>query len=1193
MSDIEMGDMKASANPVETEYSHAVQQQDNAADPKRDVFVSANAGSGKTHVLVNRVTRILLSPGGFKPEKILCLTYTKTAASEMQTRLFKTLGEWSILDAGALRGKLDKLLGAEDSANIALPEARKLFAKALETPEGLKVQTIHAFCERLLSRFPIEAGILPGFDALDDAEARALQEQAWNDILKAAYAAPQSELSWALSHLKGTLANMTLEGLRAWMGYNLYNITNWEQSGGTSSLAQMLGVNAQMNEQSVKRDGWKAVSKPALKAAIAGLRESKSSKQHEYADRLEGALATADPAAAYEQYASIVLTTKGVPRTQIGIKDCGPAAHDFFGLPKTADTAEMKALEGTVHTLRGVKVLTDTRAVYEISREFAARYKMLKTHARALDFTDQIMLTRQLLKDSYVSDWVQYKLDGGIEHILVDEAQDTSAAQWDIVDVIRDMFTHDQERDTRYPRTMFAVGDEKQSIYSFQGADPALFIARAREEQGRSEYDGIRMRMSFRSAPDILKFVDEIFVAQKKMLEMFDAESLPPASDLLGHTAHRSVPGLIELWPLSPAPSNTQTEEAWRPVPLDELAGDSSRESLAREIALQVKHWLSSGELVSVNEEVDGDKREITRPMRAKDILILVRKRTGPFFNAVIRNLKREGVAVAGADRLVLSDSLAVKDLMSLARFCCLPSDDLALAEVLKGPLFSISEEALLELAAERKGRLWAALKTSPLSWAKDYTARLKDILKLSRRVAPYEFFEGVLSTPTSDGTSQLRLIYRRLSMEVADPLDAFLDRALAHQRRGAPSLQHFVQSFARDTQELKRELDGSYDEVRVMTVYGAKGLEAPVVILPDTSQVPSAKNALDSGMLKLEDGSYVRPGSAATMPQSLESVKDARILKLKQEFLRLFYVALTRAESRLLICGYFSGNPPKEGAAQKAVDGCWHDIAQKAITAMGGQEFETPFTSEEFKGYCYGTRPQAQSRSAPMSKTVQTAIPDWARLARPPAAEAASILRVTPSMLLAGNDDFGPAARSPLSQPSGRFIRGTLVHKLLELLPDVAPAERASSGARFLSAYSHLDEAAREDILATVMSVLETPEFAEIFALGSQAEISLAGHAKSLPHDMRLNAQIDRLAVTDKAVFIIDYKSNRPPPKSADRVSDVYLGQMAAYREMARTAFDGKKVVCALLWTDGPDLMILPDALLDDALEKIKMLRA
>jgi ATP-dependent helicase/nuclease subunit A len=461
--------------------------------------------------------------------------------------------------------------------------------------------------------------------------------------------------------------------------------------------------------------------------------------------------------------------------------------------------------------------------------------------------------------------------------------------------------------------------------------------------------------------------------------------------------------------------------------------------------------------------------------------------------------------------------------------------------------------------------------------------------LTLSHTRAPYEFFEGVLSTPLSDGTSHMKLFYQRLSMEVADPIDAFLARALAHQRREAPSLQHFVQSFMSDTAELKREFDGRQNEVRVMTVYGAKGLEAPIVILPDTSQMPDTKNALDSGLLARADGTFARLGSKDDTPPNLLAERELRLEKLTQEYLRLFYVALTRAKTRLLICGYFSGARPKSGAAQKAPEGCWHDLAQKALEGLDAREIETPFNSEEYTGYAYGSRPKVVNHVSEAADRRELRLPDWAVQATPPLAAKPSQLALSPSTLLARGENLNELTRSPISQSPQRFLRGNLIHKLLELLPEVPQERRAGAMVDFLSAYDMPNQDEKDDIAQVVTRVLEHPDFAQIFMPGSHAEISLAGQAKGLPKSLRLNAQIDRLCVTDTQVFIVDYKSNRPPPETTAQVSKLYLGQMAAYRELAKSAYGGREIVCALLWTENAHMMVLPDDLLDKALEDIR----
>lgn len=1168
-----------------TPYANAVHYQTQAADPARNVFVSANAGSGKTHVLVGRVSRILLSSTDVKPDHILCLTYTKAAASEMQTRLFQTLGDWSVMPEAALRTALARLYNTDD-IDIDLRQARQLFAKALETPEGLKVQTIHAFCERLLSRFPVEAGILPGFEPLDDTDAAALYDSVWHDLIERAYAQPDSELTYALRQLMGTEANTTIDDLRTWMVGNFEAVEGWAARGGLDGLRARLGLRAEDTLDSIKARTWHAVDKDALRAAAEALAVCGKNKQETVGRACLAALQDfardADAVAAFDIYAGAIFKKKDVvPTGHIGGKTMPDAVTQFFGDYNKIDTVEMQRLSEAGQALAAMATVARTAPVYTIATQFAAAYRTAKTARRVLDFSDQITLVDRLLNNSVVAEWVRYKLDMGIKHILVDEAQDTSPRQWGIIDALSDAFAHDPV-DQHLPRTLFAVGDEKQSIYSFQGADPKIFIKKSAEvTQTDPDAKAIRFRMSFRSAPAVLRVVDSVFIDEEAITEMFDPEVVLPASDLIGHTANRDIAGLVEFWPLSPPPQITDDEIPWDPRPLDTDDSDSAREKLARQIARTVRGWIDTGEAVTVRtKDADGKSVEVTRPMRAGDILILVRKRSGPFFNAVIRNLKREGVAVAGADRLVLSESLAVQDLMALARFACLPEDDLALAEVLKGPVFDVSEGDLFTLAYGRAGGLWAALRAADMPWAVAATARLMDILALARKRAPYEFLADVLNTPVEGGNSTLRQFYARLSMEVEDPLQAFLARALAHQRRNAPSLQHFVQSFSTDTQTLKRELDSDTDQLRVMTVYGAKGLEAPVVILPDTSQAPTKKDALDKGMLDLGDGTFARP--ATPLPAALEPLRDARVAAHTQEYLRLLYVAMTRAESRLLVCGYASGQG-KKGEPPKAADGSWHARIEAALSSLdGARDIPSPFDAA-LTGWAFGQGPTRITGEDTTPDAVATALPDWVSSARIPEHTART---VTPSHLLGGGSDA--PLRSPLDLPVSRFRRGNLIHKLLELLPDLPVPERGPAAERFLRGHQDLTEAQRDDIKTVTLTVLNDPRFAVIFAPGSRAEVSLAGHADGLPDSLYLNAQIDRLAVTDDTVFIIDYKSNRPPPTDVADVSDNYLAQMAAYRALGRAVYPTHRIVCGLLWTHGPDMMILPDDLLDQAIVKI-----
>ena len=1146
------------------DYIAAVRAQGQAADPSSTRLASANAGSGKTRVLVNRVSRILL--GGAAPETILCLTYTKAAASEMQSRLFETLGGWSILDDDPLREELDKLVGT-NKHDLSLKKARQLFAKALETPEGLKVQTIHAFCERILSRFPIEAGILPGFEPLDEAETTLIRDKVRTALYKSAANNDDESLAEALRILTRVKADMTLEGLFKWMSHSVDKIDRWEKGGGVSDLADELGVahDAKLEDlEVIKTQAWAAAPKADLKIAALELTSSTNAKEKTRGQYILDALAETNPEAAFELYAKGVFKENLTPFGQLGSNNSGPHAQALFGAWNKIDTPEVARMAAIGQKINGIMCLSMTRAVYTLSLFYVSEFKRVKNERRGLDFNDQVLLVRNLLNRSEVSDWVRYKLDGGIEHILLDEAQDTAPAQWDIIDALASEFDQEQ-RDTPQSRTLFAVGDEKQSIYSFQGAEPEQFLKKIQKYTGGESALSPRMRMSFRSAPEILRFVDQVFVDDKAIQRMFDAQDYPPASDLVRHTAHRGDSGQVDLWPAVNKPEAEDDKAPWDTTPVDALTKGDAREQLALEIAVQIDQWIKN------KEPIYDRKLGHTRAVDAGDILILVRQRND-FFDAVIRNLKGCGVAVAGADRLKLKDSIAVKDLLSLAKFTLLKKDDLSLAEVLKSPLFNYSVENLFDVATGRKVSLWDAVKTC----RPDTAETLNDVLAHSRRYAPYEFFTRVLDMLGASGKSMIWQIYKRLGLESKDAIEAFLARALAHQRLGSPSLAHFVRSFSEDDQELKREMDSGSGEVRVMTVHGSKGLESPIVFLPDTTQLPTKSGPV----IPVENG-FAIPTDSKKIPAVLMPFKEAMKAKREQEYLRLLYVAMTRAESRLVICGYKHGRG--QGSISKK---SWYEDMQQAFKGLETQKLETPFG----EGLSYGSGAAPVNKTIIESAKVEADLPPWVITPAAPAKKARR--HVTPSHLLAPPPHRDMPVRSPLTQASEtRFMRGNLIHKLLEILPEFESDKRVSIAEKMLSTYKALEAEQKDQIISEVFAVLNAPEFAEIFAKGSRAEISLAGSAKGLPRDLYLNAQIDRISVTDDKVFIVDYKSNRPPPLTQDGVADIYWGQMAAYRELAREIYPGREIVCALLWTDGPHLMTLDDKRLDMALTQIASL--
>jgi len=1135
-------------------YQKAVSAQSDAANPGYTRMVSANAGSGKTRVLVDRVSRILLQ--GVEPEKILCLTYTKAAATEMQDRLYDKLGDWSITGKEALKAELQKLTGSDV---YQVGKARNLFAKALETPEGLKVQTIHAFCERVLSRFPIEAGIMPGFEPIEEAEIAQISEEVRAQILKDAMAAPDGELNQALQVLSVKMADQTLEGLFTWMSHSAEKIRRWEASGGVQSLADVLGLDPSETKEGLAQRFWQETDEEVLTEAIPVLKSGLVTDQ-KAAALIKEALSISNPVEAFYHYSQVFLTTQNTLRKSPVTKKTMEATQDYF----SADGAEAARVLACLDKFNAADVLTLTKAIYTLAQPYRVFYTKAKRKRRGLDFNDQILLVRDLLSRKDISDWVRYKLDGGIEHILLDEAQDTSPEQWDIINSLSEAFIQDNpDRDSKTPRTLFAVGDEKQSIYGFQGAKPEQFLDEIRLRL-TGEAKQVRMAMSFRSAQTVLDVVDAFLHAQDGRQAMFDA-AFPPGADIENHAAFREDQGQVEFWPLSMKPEKGEDKAPWDTTPVDEMSDNDEREVLARELAIKIRDWLDKGEPIYDRDE------NLVRPMQAGDILILVRTRGGgsnSLYDAIIRHLKRQSIPLAGADRLKLADAMIVRDLLALSRFTLLPSDDLSLAEVLKGPIFGLDDMDLLDLARGRaKKSLWSSVRSRDDNLA----GVLNHFIYLAGNLSPYEFFTAVLDYVDENGESLRRKFFKRLGLESREALDVFLTRAMDHQQKGVPSLQYFVRAFDNDDADVKRDMDAAKGLVRVMTVHGAKGLEAPVVILPDTTQTPKFKDSF----ISLENGFYLKP-SQNDLPVALEPSFNAAKAKQQQEQLRLLYVALTRAESRLVICGFQSGR-----SAEKPIEeNSWYDWMSRVFGGLETQIVETPFGD----GKVFGGPPVAAQAIEKLPPEKVMTIPLWAL--QPAAEEERVRKRLSPSHLLASaeTDRIEPQTENTLSPRH----RGVLIHQLLEVLPNFAEGERASKAKAILSGYNLMTEEEKEELLSEVLAVLNTSEFTFLWGPNSRAEASLAGQVTVGGEDLDFSAQIDRLCVQEDQVLIIDYKSSRHIPRSQDEIDPVYMGQMAAYRELARARFKNKKIMCGLLWTTGPELMWLGEDKLDDALTKI-----
>lgn len=1177
-------------SPDSAAFEQARQAQADAAQPALSAWVEANAGSGKTKVLIDRVARLLLQrpdgrPGA-APDSILCITYTKAAANEMLSRLFSRLGDWSVADDDALRRKLADLEGRPASAYTPddLRQARALFARALETPGGLRIETIHAFCARILRRFPLEAGVSPGFQEIEEDEANAVWQAVLATHLEAA-AESHPEAMKTLAEATGGLGiGAALEALK-FKRQALQNFSHAIDSDRDleTSIRNAAGAGAATPDEILHDAMITALPAPDLRAAAAALgrMDKPGATDQKLAHALTLLLETSDARQRYQIYIRALAGAKGdfPSGSNPFTAQAGPLVADLFNRKlKTGDPEgrEITRLKTVQAELAAAEAAERTIALMRIGLPMVAAYAEQKRLRGALDFDDLIERTRALLTSADAAGWVLYKLDGGLTHLLLDEAQDTSPAQWALINAVVDEFQAGRGRDeTSDPRTQFVVGDPKQSIYSFQGADQQKFQAEklnfiAREtviaEAEDRAVNQPEMAMSFRSTPEVLRFVDEV----RARVPLADAatDPLPPVeADLKPHTARRAnQAGRVELWPLEMPTSADSDEDAWT-TPTDHVPADAPRRRLARRIASEVRAMIDRGD--SVWQE-QADRSWVRKPIQAQDILILVRSRN-ELFDALIESLKQEQVPVAGADRLHLLDNLGVQDCLNLIRFALQPGDDLALAEILRGPFCDLvdDDKHLFKLAHQRGDQsLWQRLEASEAAEfqaARAFCTRLIE----HRHLPAFEFLTRALTERDDDQVSGWDKLIRRLGEPVRDPVQALLSGALSHDMAEARSLQSYLsKTEGRDT-VLKRELGEPDAAVRVMTVHGAKGLQSPVVILPDTT---GATKPVSDALFFTADGVPLHSPSSRRDCRATAALREAANLAAERESRRLLYVALTRASDRLVIAGAGLGSS-KTGYAKSA----WYRWCLTAMRALTGDPAET---AELDAPIVYGAPPVCLTPEG-RRQTDPAPPPGW--LKTPAAAPVPPARLAAPSRL---TEDHA-AVRAPFGPDrSAALRRGRLIHALLQTLPDLPEPTWQAAGARFLSRDPELTEPEAAEMLDVTLRTLHDPAFADIFAPGGRNEAAIVG---TLPGGQMVNGRVDRLIIGSDQVMIIDYKTDRPAPLQADQVDLPYLVQMAAYRAVLQSLYPQRQVRCALLYTDGPHLIELDGQAMSESLNRVE----
>ena len=1129
----------------EIRFDPATLPQIEASFPERTSWVSANAGSGKTRVLTSRVARLLLR--GIQPQKILCLTFTKAAASNMVNRLIEILGKWSMLADQEL---IEKLLELGEQKESLTPErlslARSLFASALETPGGMKIQTIHSFATQLLRNFPLEAGLSPQFTILDDRKCAEIHVEILNAMTQehedfigevGNHAGFQEILKLCESvcfHRDRIPENVAKEPI--WKRFSVP--LDWEET----KFETLFQPNDRL-----------------LLKRLVSILENGSIREQGMYKKLQDFDFENPNAKMAKVIEDIFLygsqTKQPFQKKSVLTKDTMAKLEGDFLTSLDEYGERVQEYCCNQRNYHGAK---KTYTLYNFARIFLDHYKAIKDKNAWVDYDDLLRKSLAILSDPEISPWILFRLDERIDHILVDEAQDTSPIQWEIVEKLAEEFTagHGQKENTY--RTVFAVGDEKQSIYGFQGAEPERFqIMRDYFQEKFTDFDQQQLAYSFRSSKAILDVVDKVFSIVK--MDCIEGETK--------HIAFKEkLPGRVDIWPQIKS-ERTSIEVEWQTK--DYVTQDTSVETeLAKKIVKKIKTMLDYESI----PQKDGNGH---RPIEPKDILILVSRRA-KIYECIIEELQSAGLPTAGTDRMNLIEDLAVRDLLALLEFLSLPKNNLSLASALKSPMFGFDEQDIFSLMYNHSHSLWDELQRKAEDNPKYSTANkiLNDLLSKVDKQTPYGLLEEMLSIHGGR-----KLLKGRLGDRCDDAIDTLLIQALDFEKTEVISLTHFLEWLSAERISFKRELSHNNNEIRVMTIHGAKGLESPIVILPDTGKRPL--NPMDQ-ILVSEDKFPIWKTSQSYTSTLQKQIIDWIKQKNLQERHRLLYVAMTRAENWLIICGIDSGESKEENNPS------WYSIINRAFLQLNAPTVDilTEIThGEALQGNRYSIHDWPDSNPEKRTDWNQKLedLPEWMKCSVE--AEKFDPISIPPSKLGGAKVVASAISENEFDQEDEFATeKGTAIHLLLEVLP-LHPLSQRLSVAKNILALKHPTQSGHHsDWIREAMDNLQQDHLQMLFTPSTMTEVAIAATVDGIG-TKPIYGFIDRLVFKENSILAVDYKTNQITPSKVEDVPEGLLRQMEAYRMGLKKIYPSKTIETAILWTQTKELMYLPEELTEKVL--------